>query len=71
LLDRLRSVDLAEIAALEAGDEGEQRTGLAALLAELATGIPALAEALNHAYLSHAMPRRQPVGIRNMPRPRA
>lgn len=71
LLDRLRSVDLAEIAALEAGDEGEQRTGLAALLAELATGIPALAEALNHAYLSHAMPRRQPVGVRTLPRPRA
>ncbi len=65
LLERVRSASLESIARVSETDR--QRPELAALLEELATGLPALAEALGHVYLSHAVPRREPVGIRRAP----
>lgn len=54
LLARVRE---AEIDALAAASDG-RREALAALLSELARGLPAAYDVLNHAYLVHAVPRR-------------
>jgi uncharacterized circularly permuted ATP-grasp superfamily protein/uncharacterized alpha-E superfamily protein len=61
LLERVRGVDIDELIALEPRAEGPpQRSALAALTADLIAALPAVADALNHAYLAHAVPRRQP-----------
>jgi uncharacterized alpha-E superfamily protein len=68
LLERVRSVPLDELVALEAGPDGvRRRAALDALLGDLASELPALADALTHAYLAHAIPRRQPAGLRRRP----
>lgn len=41
-----------------------RRPNLAALLDELATQLPAMGDALSHAYLSYAVPKREPSGVR-------
>jgi len=65
--ERLRGAELADLVRLVPGDAGEQRTGLGDLLAELGAAFPSLAQDLEHAYLSHAVPRRQPAGVRVAP----
>jgi len=62
LFTLLRAADVDVLAALD--HDGRRRSKLAALLDELAEGLPELADGLGHAYLSHAVPRRQPVGLR-------
>ena len=62
LIGRIREADIEELIALAPQAEGPpQRTALAALLADLRAAFPAIADALNHAYLAHAIPRRQPL----------
>jgi uncharacterized circularly permuted ATP-grasp superfamily protein/uncharacterized alpha-E superfamily protein len=63
LVDLLRSTPLESLAELSDG----RRPHLAALLDELWAGLPRLAEALGHAYLSHALPKREPAGVRSTP----
>jgi hypothetical protein len=61
LLERVRGVDIDELIALEPRAEGPpQRAALARLTAELLAAFPDIADGLNHAYLAHAVPRRQP-----------
>jgi len=70
LRERLRDASLDALVAateVEAAEDEEdaangprrRRVTLEALLADLAAALPALAAALNHAYLVHAVPRRQ------------
>jgi uncharacterized alpha-E superfamily protein len=60
LLQRVREVDIEELIALEPADGAPPRR---VVLEELTTGLlaelPRLGDALNHAYLAHAIPRRQ------------
>jgi uncharacterized circularly permuted ATP-grasp superfamily protein/uncharacterized alpha-E superfamily protein len=65
LVEQVRRASLEDIARVSETDR--TRPELAALLGVLSTGLPALAEALGHAYLSHAVPRREPLGIRRAP----
>lgn len=63
LRERIQQVSPAELS--EPEDTGRdaaapRRARLARLLAEFEIGLPALADAIDHAYLSHAVPRRQP-----------
>jgi hypothetical protein len=55
LLARVRAVP---IAALESGDPGP-RAALADLLDEIARALPRAFDAVNHAYLVHALPKRR------------
>ena len=65
LLGRVRSTPLDELVHLEPAAEGAGwRAKLGALLADLAAGLPALADALSLAYLSHALPQRRGPGFR-------
>ena len=68
LVQRLRETPLATLAEVPqppgASERARERPHLAALLDELSAGLPALADALGHAYLSHAVPTRQPSGVR-------
>jgi uncharacterized alpha-E superfamily protein len=65
LLETARAASIDELIALEARPEGPaQRTALADLTAHLLSALPSIADALNHAYLAHAVPRRQPLGFR-------
>ncbi len=59
MIRRLRERPPTELAEIAPGPE-PGRAQLAALLDDLEVGLPALAVALDHAYLSHAIPRRQP-----------
>ncbi len=60
LLERLRTAQLDELIALHAGEDGRQtRAELARLLEALDAGLPALSDALTHAYLIHILPQRQ------------
>ena len=60
LVQRLREIPLEKLDEIS----DKRRPQLAALLDELWVGLPALAEALGHAYLSHAVPKREPAGVR-------
>jgi uncharacterized circularly permuted ATP-grasp superfamily protein/uncharacterized alpha-E superfamily protein len=62
LIEALRATPLDQLAEISQAEK--RRPRLAALLDALSRDLPALAEALGHAYLSHAVPRREPVGIR-------
>jgi len=63
LLERVREVDIEELIALEPVAPGRpRRVALVALCGDLLSAIPRLGDALNHAYLAHAIPRRQPRG---------
>lgn len=65
LLSQLRETPLGDLARLHPSQEGPaRRLELERVLAELADGLPALADALNHAYLSHARQRRMGPGFR-------
>jgi uncharacterized circularly permuted ATP-grasp superfamily protein/uncharacterized alpha-E superfamily protein len=64
LVSLLRAADIELLTALDRRGKGRRRPKLASLLGVLAVGLPALADGLGHAYLSHAIPRRQPVGLR-------
>ncbi len=60
LREHVANAKLDEIAALQEGETGARRVALDALLSELGEGIPAVADAINHAYLVHAVPQRRP-----------
>jgi uncharacterized circularly permuted ATP-grasp superfamily protein/uncharacterized alpha-E superfamily protein len=65
LLARVRESDLDELVRLSAGAEGPaRRPALERLLDEVRAGLPALADALDHTYLSHALQIRQGPGFR-------
>ena len=65
LVQRIREVSLELlIKPARARDWPSSRPHLAELLDELSMELPALADALGHAYLSHAVPSRQPTGVR-------
>ena len=61
LRDGLRGVSLADLAEVEEAseEEGARRVHLARLVSEFERALPGLGDALDHAYLSHAIPRRQ------------
>ncbi len=61
LRDGLRQVSPRALAEAESAEPrgGDRRTRLEELLDELERALPALGDALDHAYLSHAIPRRQ------------
>ena len=62
---RLRETPLDELVALHPQPEGpERREALDEVLAVLGGGLPELADALGHAYLSYALQRRQGPGFR-------
>jgi uncharacterized circularly permuted ATP-grasp superfamily protein/uncharacterized alpha-E superfamily protein len=65
LREQLQLASPAELAELEEPDAAgaRRRARLAHLLSGFETGLPALAEAIDHAYLSHAVPHRQPPRI--------
>ncbi len=67
LLARVRETPLDELAALEPTEDGPRRTTLESVLRDLATGLPEIANALNQAYLSHSLQRRQGPGFRPEP----
>jgi uncharacterized alpha-E superfamily protein len=60
LIDALGATPLEDLARVSS----KKRRRLKELLDELSQGLPAVAEALGHAYLSHAVPKREPLGIR-------
>jgi uncharacterized alpha-E superfamily protein len=68
LREKLRGASLdALVASKEVEDEehgrvGRRRLALESLLGELGAALPSLADTLNHAYLVHAVPRRQRSG---------
>lgn len=65
LLLAVRQTPLDELVALRPCDEGPaRRPELERILDALRAGLPALADALNHAYLSHTLHRRQGPGFR-------
>jgi len=64
LIERLRTTPLEKLAEVSEATREKIRPHLSTLLDELWDGLPALAETLGHAYLTHALPKRQPVGIR-------
>jgi uncharacterized alpha-E superfamily protein len=65
LLVRVREARLDDLMSLVPMPGGaSRRLGLEVLLRELAEGLPALADSLNHAYLSHAQQRRRVAGFR-------
>ena len=67
LLARVREADLAELVRVESGEEGEPRPALRSLLTDVRAALPSFAQQLEHAYFSHAVPRRQPAGVRAVP----
>jgi len=65
LLASVRRAPLDELAAL---DDGGRRVALEALLMQLRRDVPAIFAALSHAYLSHAVSKRQTPGPRGKAR---
>ena len=64
LLERVRQSSPADLAHCEAVDGGPaRRRDLDTLLGELSAAFPTLAQALDHAYLSHAIPQRRPATL--------
>ena len=64
LLDRLRNTTVEEVVALQPDGDGKGRRGrLEELLGYSAGVFLGLSESVNHAYLSHALPRRQPATL--------
>jgi uncharacterized circularly permuted ATP-grasp superfamily protein/uncharacterized alpha-E superfamily protein len=60
LRERLRAESLdALVDVTESGDAPTRRVHLEVLLSDLSEALPGLADVLNHAYLVHAVPRRQ------------
>ncbi|MDJ0865020.1 MAG: circularly permuted type 2 ATP-grasp protein [Myxococcota bacterium] len=65
LLAQVRETPLDELVQLSAGDDGRaRRAALEQVLDALVVGLPELADAINHAYLSHAVPQRRGPGVR-------
>jgi len=60
LLSRIRAVSVDELARAEEAPPGPPiRKALEEILADVEATVPAVADTLNHAYLSHAIPRRR------------
>ena len=63
LLQRVRDADIDSLVRVETQEDGtERRASLDTLVDELLEALPAVADGLNHAYLVHAIPRRQARG---------
>ena len=64
----LAAVQRAQPAELAVLDDDGRRAALEALLLQLARGVPAIFATLSHAYLSHAVSKRQTPGRRGKAR---